>query len=101
MALPVIRAIRKGRPDARISLFCKSIYVDLLKVLCVADKVHALPQSRGLKYFNDVSKLNLGPCDAMLVLTNSWRGDFESILLAAEVRLGIETRGKRPLLMTP
>ena len=32
MALPVIRAIRKGRPDARISLLCKIPYVDLLKV---------------------------------------------------------------------
>jgi heptosyltransferase-2 len=101
MALPVIRAIRMGRPDACISLVCKSVYVDLLKSLCVADKVYALPQSDGLKYFNDVWKLNLGPCDAMLMLTNSWRGDLESILLNAEVRLGIETRGKRLLLSDP
>ena len=48
MALPVIRAIRKGRPDARISLFCKPVYVELLKVLCVADKVHALLNLMGL-----------------------------------------------------
>jgi heptosyltransferase-2 len=101
MALPVIRAIRMGRPDACISLVCKSVYVDLLKSLCVADKVHSLPQTSGFTYFNDVRKLNIGPCDAMLVLTNSWRGDFESILLKADVRLGIETRGKRLLLSDP
>ena len=98
MALPVIRAIRRGRPDVRISLFCKSIYVNLLKSLIVADIVHPLPQSSGLKYFHDVSNLNLGPCDAMLVLTNSWRGDFESLLFHAEFRIGIEIKGRRPLL---
>ena len=41
MALPGTRN-KKGGVQTRESLFCKSIYVDLLKVLCVADKVHAL-----------------------------------------------------------
>lgn len=101
MALPIICAIRKGRPDARLSLLCKSTYVDLLNSLEVADKVYALPSSKGLKYFKDICFLNLGPCDAMLMLTNSWRGDLESILLNTEVRLGIEIKGKRPFLNAP
>ena len=101
MALPVIRAIRKGRPDARKSHFYVNHPVELLKVLCLADKVHALPQTNGVTYFNDVRKLNIGPCDAMLVLTNSWRGDLESILLSADVRLGAEIKGRRHLLNSP
>jgi heptosyltransferase-2 len=96
--LPVIRSIRKGRPDAEISLLCKPPFGDLLKSLCVADKVYALPQTSGFTYFNDVRKLKIGLSDAMLVLTNSWRGDFESILLSADLRLGAEIKGRRPLL---
>lgn len=101
MALPIIRAIRKGRPDASISILCKSSFVDLLNSLLVADKVHALPNSRGLKYFNDIRKLNPGVCDVTLVLTNSWRGDIESILLNSEARLGAEIKSRRTLLNFP
>ncbi len=33
MALPVLRALRLGRPDAEITLLCRSAYIPLLKVL--------------------------------------------------------------------
>jgi heptosyltransferase-2 len=101
MALPIIRAIRKGRPDANIILLCKPKFSKLLKNLNIAERVQALPESRGIKYYYDLKRINLGSCDFMLILTNSLRGDFESLLLYAKVRIGIEVNAFRPLLNFP
>ena len=98
MAIPIIRAIRHGRPDAIIHLLCKSGYVCFLKTLNLADEVVALPQSKGFKYYIELLKFRSNRCDAILVLTNSLRGDIESKLLGAKSRLGMVTNKKRPLL---
>jgi ADP-heptose:LPS heptosyltransferase/lauroyl/myristoyl acyltransferase len=98
MAIPIIRAIRHGRPDAIIHLLCKSGYVSLLESLKLADEVVALPRSKGFKYYIELLKFRSNRCDAILVLTNSLRGDIEAKLLGAESRLGMVTNKKRPLL---
>ncbi|MDG1173699.1 MAG: glycosyltransferase family 9 protein, partial [Opitutales bacterium] len=98
MAIPIIRAIRHGRPDAIIHLLCKSGYVSLLESLKLADEVVALPQSKGFKYYIELLKFRSNRCDAILVLTNSLRGDIEAKLLGAQYRLGMITNQKRPLL---
>ena len=98
MAIPLIRAIRHGRPDSKIHLLCKSGYVSFLESLRLADEVVSLPQSKGLKYYTELAKLHSYRCDAILVLTNSLRGDIEAKLLGAEYRLGMVTKNKRPLL---
>ncbi|MFL2911895.1 MAG: hypothetical protein ACJZ5X_00365 [Opitutales bacterium] len=98
MAIPVIRAIRHGRPDSKIHLLCKSGYVSFLESLKLADEVIALPQNKGLKYYIELTKLRSYRHDAILVLTNSLRGDIESKLLGVEYRLGMITNQKRPLL---
>ena len=83
MAIPIIRAIRHGRPDAIIHLLCKSGYVCFLETLNLADEVVALPQSKGFKYYIELLKFRSNRCDAILVLTNSLRGDIEAKLLGA------------------
>jgi ADP-heptose:LPS heptosyltransferase len=98
MAIPLIRAIRHGRSDSKIHLLCKSGYVSFLESLKLADEVVSLPQSKGLEYYTELSKLHSYRCDAILVLTNSWRGDIEAKLLGAESRLGMVINKKRPLL---
>jgi len=98
MAIPIIRAIRHGRPDAIIHLLCKSGYVSFLESLKLADEVVALPHSKGFKYYIELLKFRSNRCDAILVLTNSLRGDIEAKLLGAESRLGMVTNKKRPLL---
>ncbi|MDC0369603.1 hypothetical protein OAN13_07890 [Opitutales bacterium] len=98
MAIPIIRAIRHSRPDAIIHLLCKSGYVCFLETLNLADEVVALPQSKGFKYYIELLKFRSNRCDAILVLTNSLRGDIEAKLLGTESRLGMVTNKKRPLL---
>ena len=98
MAIPLLRAIRKGRPDARIHLLCKSGFVSFLESLNLADEVVALPHNKGFKYYINLLKFRSKRCDTILVLTNSLRGDIEAKLLGAESRLGMVTNKKRPLL---
>jgi len=98
MAISLIRAIRHGRPDSKIHLLCKSGYVSFLESLKLADEVIALPQNKGFKYYIELLKFRSNRCDAILVLTNSLRGDIEAKLLGAESRLGMVINKKRPLL---
>lgn len=98
MALPVIRAIRLGRPDAAIVLLCKKQYVDFLKSVDLSEEVIALPQAKGFRYFAPFLKLRKHYPDAMLLFTNSFRGDLEAFLIGAKVRFGMVKKHRRPLL---
>jgi heptosyltransferase II len=98
MALPLIRAIRMERPDASIRLLCKRPYVSFLESLGVADFVTALPSSKGLRYFLDCFHLRNHYADAMLLFTNSMRGDIEAFIVGAKLRFGMVSRNRRPLL---
>ena len=98
MALPLIRAIRMERPDASIRLLCKRPYVNFLESLEIADSVTALPSSNGLRYFLDCFHLRNHYADAMLVFTNSLRGDLEAFIVGAKLRFGMVSRNRRPFL---
>jgi len=98
MALPLIRAIRSGRPDASITLLCKNQYVDFLESLGLSEAVLNFPDEKGLGYFSSVLKWRKNYPDAMLVLTNSLRGDLEAFLIGAKLRMGMASKCRRPLL---
>ncbi len=98
MAIPLIRAIRSGRPDAEISLLCKPQYQEFLETLEISDQVRSLPGSKGLRYYLDVLKWRKEFPDAILVLTNSLRGDLESYLLGVQKRFGMILEKSRPFL---
>jgi ADP-heptose:LPS heptosyltransferase/lauroyl/myristoyl acyltransferase len=97
MALPLIRAIERGRPDAEITLICQSQYQSLLDHLNVGHRIIVLP-SKGLRYFPFFWKLRRQYPDVHFLFTNSLRGDLEAYLCGAPLRLGGSTKKKRKLL---
>jgi len=97
MAIPLIKAIERGRPDAEISLLCQVQYKSVLEYLGVGHRVIALPK-RGFLYFFDVWNFRKQFPDVHFLFTNSLRGDIEAFLCGAPLRLGGSTGRKRPLL---
>ena len=97
MALPLIRAIEAGRPDAEITLLCQSQYLALLEHLNIGHRVIVLP-SKGSRYFLFFWKLRRQYPDVHFLFTNSLRGDLEAYLCGAPLRLGGSTGRKRKLL---
>ena len=98
MVLPLLRAIRAGRPDAEITLIAKPQFLPLLKQFGVADRLRPLPP-RGVGYFAHFRKLSGEFPDCYFLFTNSARGDLEAWLTRCPQRFGIARPGKwRPLL---
>lgn len=99
MALPLIRAIKKGRPDAAITLLSQKPLVPLLEKLGIADRIIALPE-KNWKYFFKFWKLRTEYPEVEFLFTNSERGDIEAWLIGAPQRFGMERPGKKRLLLT-
>jgi len=98
MAVPLLRAIRAGRPDAEITLVAKAAFLPLLETLGLADRLHALP-APGAGYFGHFRRLRGEYPDCWLLFTNSLRGDLEARLAGCRQRFGLIRAGKpRPLL---
>lgn len=98
MALPLLRAVRAGRPDAEIHLVAKRQFAPLLASWGVADRVHPLP-ARGWGYWRFFRQLRAEYPDVWLLFTNSVRGDVEAWLTGCRQRFGLVRPGKwRPLL---
>lgn len=101
MALPVLRAIRAGREDLELTLIGKAAFKPLVDRLGVADHFIPLPEL-GSGYFKAFYAMRIAYPDSYLLLTNSFRGDFEAILTRCSQRLGMIRPGKRrPLLTKP
>ena len=97
MALPLIRAVERGRPDAEVTLLCQPHYQSLLEYLKIGQRVIALPP-KGIGYFFFFWKLRRQYPDVHFLFTNSLRGDLEAYLCGAPLRLGGSTKKKRKLL---
>jgi heptosyltransferase-2 len=98
MALPLLRAIRAGRPDAEITLIARPQFAALLREWNVADRVVTLPP-RGAGYWRFFRRMREEHPDCHLLFTNSFRGDLEAWLAGSRQRFGIVRPGKiRPLL---
>ncbi|MFW6217924.1 MAG: glycosyltransferase family 9 protein, partial [Verrucomicrobiota bacterium] len=101
MALPVLRAIREGRPDFEITLIGKEGFRPLFERLEVADRFIALPEKGG-GYFRRFYERRLEYPDTYLLFTNSLRGDLEAFATRCPQRFGMVRPGrKRPLLTDP
>jgi ADP-heptose:LPS heptosyltransferase/lauroyl/myristoyl acyltransferase len=92
MALPIIRSIRLGRPDAKITLLCRPAYAEWLRSLAIADEILPLPHVDAT-YFIHLLKDRYPSPDQYITFTNSMRGAFEAFILGAPTR--IRFGGKR------
>ena len=98
MAAPLLRALRRSRPDAEITVIGKGAFLGLMRDWDLADHVQALPP-RGAGYFAHFRRLRERHPDVWLLFTNSPRGDLEARLAGCRHRFGIVRHGKwRPLL---
>jgi ADP-heptose:LPS heptosyltransferase/lauroyl/myristoyl acyltransferase len=98
MALPLLRALRRSRPDAEITLLAQPAFVPLLERLGVADRIITLP-ARGPGYWKFFRRLREEYPDVHVLFTNSWRGDLEARLAGAPQRFGLRRPGRaRPFL---
>jgi len=97
MALPLIKAIERGRPDAEITLLCQSQFKPLLQHLSVGHEIIELP-AKGSRYFLKIWSLRTRYPDVHFLFTNSLRGDIESRLIGSPLRLGGSMGSKRKLL---
>lgn len=98
MALPLIRAIKKARPDASITLISQKAYATFLTHLNIADKIISLPKKDYSYYFSFFRYRKEYP-DLHFLFTNSLRGDLEARIIGAPQRFGMLRAGKkRPFL---
>jgi len=98
MALPLLRALRNGRPDAELTLLAPAALVPLLEKLAVGDRVLAIPPPGPAqkKFF---CSLREEYPDLYLLFTNSLRGDLGAKATGAPQRFGMTRPGKwRPFL---
>jgi len=98
MAIPVLLAIRKGRPDVRFTLLVKSQYIPLLQKFKMGEDYLELP-AVGVKYFLDFNKILKCKPENYLLFTNSIRGDIEAFISGSRQRFGLNLPNRsRPLL---
>jgi lauroyl/myristoyl acyltransferase/ADP-heptose:LPS heptosyltransferase len=98
MAIPVLLAIREGRPDVRFTLLAKSQYIPLLRKFKMGEDYLKLP-ALGVKYFLDFNKILKCRPENYLLFTNSIRGDIEAFISGSRQRFGLNLPNRsRPLL---
>jgi len=96
--LPILRAIRRGRPDAELTLVGRAAFLPLLESWAVADRTLPLP-ARGPGYWRHFRAFGHEHPDCWLLFTNSFRGDLEAWLTGCRQRFGIVRPARpRPLL---
>ena len=99
MALPLLQALRKSRPDAELTLLCQPAYIPLLQLLEIGDAHIAIPHKSTPDYFQFFKELRHQYPDTQLLLTNSTRSDLEARHIGAPQRFGlILPKRPRPLL---
>lgn len=100
MMLPLLRAMRKARPDVALVLVTKAAFVPILRTTQLGDAYVQLPdKANPLAYFGSFIRHQWAYPDTVFLFTNSWRGDLEAWLIGATQRFGIHRPGRlRPFL---
>ena len=99
MTFPLIDAIKRGRPDAEITLIAKPQFKELFKNLNIGDKYIDLPYELGVKAHAQFLDKRNEYGSLIINLSNSLRSDIECFLLGIPRRYGLKFRGRfRPFL---
>ena len=99
MAIPILLAISKSRPDVNFILLCKPQYKSLLEYLRVGDVFFSSGNIFSLTSLTVAFRIRKLFPDCHFLFTNSFHGDFEAFLIGSVHRFGLRRPGKpRPLL---
>ncbi|MGF1484678.1 MAG: glycosyltransferase family 9 protein [Opitutales bacterium] len=100
MTLPLLRALRKSRPDAALTLLCQPGVKPFLEMLGIAEEVRALPPKDAPNRWQTIKGWRIDYPDTQILFTNSTRGDLEAKRIGAPQRFGLRRPGKRRPLLT-
>ena len=98
MATPVLRAVRAARPDARVTVVCRSGLDQLLAGCPWVDDIVAVEMKRLGGTLRAVRRLRGESVPAALLLPNGLRSALVAVLAGARVRVGYRRAGRGPLL---
>ncbi len=98
MAVPAVRAIRRGRPDARVTILTPEKLAGFWRAVPEADAVLAIPRGAGLLGAAKVIKASGVAYDAAVLLPNSLRSALESWLARIPRIVGYQGHARKWLL---
>ena len=96
MSVPAVRAIKRGRPDAHLSVLTPAKLADLWKSVAEVDEVIAIEP--GENVFAVAKKLRAQNFDAAVIFPNSLRTALEVWLARIPRRVGVPGHRRRWLL---
>ena len=96
MSVPAVRAIKRGRPDAHVSVLTPAKLADVWKSVAEVDEVIAIES--GESVFAVAKKLRARDFDAAIILPNSLRTALEAWLAGIPRRVGTPGHRRRWLL---
>jgi heptosyltransferase-2 len=99
MALPAVRALKKGRPDLEVSVLAPEKLADLWRQIPEVDRVLLIPSGAGLPTV--AKKLRAEKFDAALLLPNSLRVALEVWMAGIPLRFGLPGNGRSFFLNRP
>ena len=86
MSVPAVRAIKRGRPDARVTILTPAKLADFWKTVAEVDDVIAIES--GESVFAVARKLRAGDFEAAIIFPNSLRTALEPWLAGVPRRVG-------------
>jgi lipopolysaccharide heptosyltransferase II len=95
MTAPAVRAIKCGRPDARVTILTRAKLVDFWKLVPEVDDV--IPIADDDNIFGVAKKIS-GGFEAAVLFPNSIRSALEPWLAGIPRRVGFEAKGRSALL---
>jgi len=95
MTTPAVQAIKRGRPDARVTVLVKAKLAEYWKRVPEVDEIIAI--EAGDSVFSVARKIR-GKFDAAVILPNSIRTGLEAWLAGIPRRIGYPAKGRRWLL---
>ena len=97
--LPLVAALRKGRPDAEITILCTEALQKSVELRGIADQIKTLPPIEDKERLKCLYNWCNDYPDTYILLTESTIADAEAKVIAAPQRFGLITPGlKRPVL---